>query len=78
MAENGSAEDRGSADKYYGRPPDPHVYDLGTYKSPRRTELTYEEVEAYYRGYNNQMEEKDWGRDPCEFIDREEESMYDY
>ena len=63
-ATHGGAFDRGSADSYYGRGRDPHYYPQGTYKGDRIEQLTAEQVEAYYAGYeyNEQFgDKKDWG-----------------
>jgi hypothetical protein len=61
MPRHGSAEDRGSADAYYGRQPEPHYYEGATMTSPKRTDLTEEENRAYWKGYREQVERKDWG-----------------
>lgn len=60
---HGSPEDRGSADRYYGRPYNPHYYPEGTYKGTRVTmeSLTPQEIVDYTRGYNNEEDRKDWG-----------------
>ena len=52
---HGSPWDRGSADSYYGRPMNPHYWPNGTnhgYKVTR-DEMTAEEIEAYYDGYED-------------------------
>ena len=50
---HGSAFDRGSADSYYGRPRDPHIWPEGTYKGARinKEMMTDEEIQAYLAGY---------------------------
>ena len=48
---HGGAFDRGWADYYYGRKPDPHYFVDGTHTSPKITELTAMETAAYYAGY---------------------------
>lgn len=64
---HGSPLDRGSADSYYDRSPDPHWYPEGTYNGERITPLngmTVEQIEAYYAGYEyneNFGDKKDWG-----------------
>lgn len=58
---HGSPYDRGWADKYYGRPMDPHKYLEGTYKGEKITDLTPEELKAYEAGYENCDDQKDWG-----------------
>lgn len=51
---HGNAFDRGSADSYYGRPRDPHLYPNGTYNEPRipMDMMSPEEIEAYHAGYD--------------------------
>ena len=58
---NGSPEDRGSADRYYGRSYKPHYYPNGTYKGPRVTDLTPTQHAEYKRGWDNETNRKDWG-----------------
>lgn len=58
---HGGPYDRGSADKYYGRPFDPHYYKGDSYFSPKVTDLTPDEVMAYKAGYNEETDQKDWG-----------------
>jgi hypothetical protein len=61
---HGSLYDRGSADSYYHRSPSPHWYPLGTGNGERITNLTVEEIEEYYAGYeyNEKFgDKKDWG-----------------
>lgn len=60
---HGSPEDRGSADAYYGRPPEPHWYPAGSYHGCRieRGGMTDEEIALYYKGYNEEEDRKDWG-----------------
>lgn len=50
---HGGAFDRGSADSWYSRPRDPHMWPEGTYRGRRRdmAEMTAEEVQAYLAGY---------------------------
>ncbi len=62
---HGGAFDRGSADSYYGRQPDPHYYVGATSFSERITEeqMTPEALEAYRAGYdyNEQYgDKKNW------------------
>lgn len=53
---HGSPEDRGSADRYYGRPYSPHKIVIGV-----RTEtLSPAEKYAYTKGYDEEQDEKDW------------------
>ena len=51
---HGGAWDRGSADSYYGRPRDPHMYPNGTYNEPRipMSLMSTEEIDAYHAGYD--------------------------
>lgn len=41
---------RGSADKWYGRSPEPHYYDD---QHNRITDLTPEQIAAYYEGFDS-------------------------
>lgn len=60
---HGSPQDRGSADKYYGRPFDPHFWPEGTLKGMRveRQDMTPAEIVEYVYGYSNEEDTKDWG-----------------
>ena len=58
--------DRGSADSYYHRPRNPHIYPTGTYNGDRieQGQMTPAEIQAYHAGYqwNEQFgDKKDWG-----------------
>lgn len=62
---HGSAFDRGAADSYYSRGPDPHYYVGATYMSERIScepgTLEYKDYMAGY-DYNEQFgDRKDWG-----------------
>lgn len=62
---HGNAFDRGSADSYYGRGRDPHMWPEGTYKGKRvdAKDMTPAQIEAYNAGYdyNEQFgDKKDW------------------
>ena len=48
LPRHGSAADRGAADAYYGRAMEPHYFEGGTYCSPRRTDLTNQELMEYF------------------------------
>ena len=61
LPRHGSAADRGAADAYYGRAMEPHYFEGGTYCSPRRTDLTNQELMEYFVGYNDCTDRKDWG-----------------
>ena len=62
---HGGAFDRGSADSYYHRSPNPHYFASDTYASdPITAEPGTAEYEAYMAGYdyNEQYgDKKDWG-----------------
>ena len=61
---HGGLWDRGSADSYYHRSPQPHWYPLGTGNGQKITDLTVEEIEEYYAGYEDNEktgDKKDWG-----------------
>lgn len=62
---HGSAFDRGSADSYYHRPRNPHKGGSGGPMGWESvSDLTPEEIEAYYAGYDwneNYGDKKDWG-----------------
>ena len=60
---HGGPLDRGSADRYYGRPFDPHYWPEGTYKGTRveEADMTVDQIEEYTYGYNNENDRKDWG-----------------
>lgn len=51
IQKHGNPFDRGSADSYYHRPPNPHKYPNGTGHAPMVTDLTEEEVSEYMAGY---------------------------
>lgn len=50
---HGSLYDRGSADSYYGRMPDPHWYPEGTGHGIKVVELNDVEVAEYMAGYED-------------------------
>ena len=56
------AANRGSADRYYGREPVPHFWldNLGV-NFVTEEEMTVEEVDAYWEGWWNEEDRKDWG-----------------
>jgi len=60
---HGCPYDRGSMDKYYGRGYHPHYYTGATYSTTRieKENMTEEEIAAYKRGYDEEMDSKDWG-----------------
>ena len=60
---HGSPQDRGSADRYYGRPYNPHFWPCGTSKGDRVPEsaMTESEISAYKYGWDNELDRKDWG-----------------
>jgi hypothetical protein len=71
---HGSAYDRGSADAYYGRAPDPHYFVGDTYVTKRvsKEDMTQDEIDTYLRGYNNETDRKDWGFNNDLFFDEVE------
>ncbi len=56
------ASDRGSADRYYGRQPEPHMWldNIGR-NVVAEVDMTEGEVEAYFEGWRNEEDRKDWG-----------------
>jgi len=50
---HGGPWDRGGADSYYRRGRQPHYYVGGTGTSEKVTDLTPQEREAYYAGYDD-------------------------
>lgn len=63
LPRHGSPQDRGSADRYYGRQYDPHYYVGGSYMSDRveKADMTEGEIAAYNYGWENEKDRKDWG-----------------
>ena len=53
---HGGLYDRGSADSYYGRGPDPHWWPEGTGRGQKIVDLTPAEREEYYAGYKHNEE----------------------
>ena len=49
--QHGSLYDRGSADSYYGRMPDPHWWPNGTGHGRQVIQLNSAEIEEYLAGY---------------------------
>lgn len=63
---HGGPFDRGSADYWYHRPPQPHYFVGGTYTSEKVTaeNMTADEIAAYHAGYDEAEADggqKDWG-----------------
>ena len=59
---HGSARDRGSADRYYGRPFDPHYFEGASYSS-RRVDIRdpdSAEYQAYLAGWQETTDRKEW------------------
>tara|TARA_Y100001937_G_scaffold13119_1_gene17106 strand:+ start:263 stop:481 length:219 start_codon:yes stop_codon:yes gene_type:complete len=56
------AADRGSADRYYGRQPVPHMWldNLGV-NFVTEDKMSENEIEAYWEGWRNEEDRKDWG-----------------
>lgn len=64
IQKHGNPFDRGTADNYYGRQPNPHKGGVGGDSGPRITELTPEEIVEYNAGYEwNEYngDKKDYG-----------------
>jgi len=59
---HGGPYDRGSADKYYNRMFNPHYFVGATYSSECviMTDPETDEYKQYAKGYNDQVETKDW------------------
>ena len=59
---HGGAYDRGSADAYYHRPPEPHYWTGATYNSTKieEVDMSEEEIAAYMAGYNEETDRKVW------------------
>lgn len=51
--QHGGLYDRGSADSYYHRAPDPHWYPQGSHNGIKVTDLTAEEQAEYHAGYDH-------------------------
>lgn len=51
--EHGLAFDRGAADAWYARGPEPHYWPEGSYKGTmvEKEQMTLNELDAYYAGY---------------------------
>lgn len=62
LPKHGSPQDRGSADRYYGRPYNPHWYPSGTHKGKRigKDQMSNDEIAEYYYGFKNEENRKDW------------------
>ena len=60
VALNGSPLDRGSADRYYDRPYDPHYWPMGTYKGIRidAEQMDPIQIAEYTYGYENETNRK--------------------
>jgi len=63
---HGGPYDRGAADYWYHRPPEPHYYVAGTMTSAKvtKSEMTEAEIEAYFAGFDDAEADggqKDWG-----------------
>ena len=58
------AADRGSADAYYGRTGRPHIWLDGIGREfIEEGDMTKAEIAAYWEGYDNEIDRKDWGYD---------------
>ena len=65
LPRHGSPRDRGSADAYYGRQPRPHYFVGKTRQSLEITEdnMSDEEIQDYYKGFDEEDDRKDWGEE---------------
>ena len=63
LPSHGSPADRGSADRYYGRPCVPHYWPNGTGNGIRieQGQMTEEQVEEYTRAWLEETDRKNWG-----------------
>lgn len=50
---HGALYDRGGADSWYGREPEPHWYPNGTGNGEKITDLTEDEIAEYMAGFND-------------------------
>tara|TARA_R110000796_G_scaffold66451_1_gene152843 strand:+ start:1470 stop:1673 length:204 start_codon:yes stop_codon:yes gene_type:complete len=59
---HGSPEDRGSADRYYGRPMQPHYFEGATHQSKEVTKekMTEKQINEYVKAYENETNRKIW------------------
>jgi hypothetical protein len=59
---HGGAYDRGSADAYYHRAPEPHYFTDASFQSTKieEVDMSEEEIAAYMAGYNETDDRKDW------------------
>ena len=60
---HGSLYDRGGADSYYHRGPDPHYGGIGGCPHPKVTELSEDEIREYMQGYQDNEDsgsKKEW------------------
>lgn len=59
----GGPYDRGSADRYYGRPFNPHYYtgvDSMAMERVNERQMTQEELREYAEGWEQETERKEW------------------
>ena len=65
LPRHGSPRDRGNMDAYYGRQPRPHYFVGKTRLSKEIHEdgMSDEEINEYYKGYNEEEDRKDWGEE---------------
>jgi hypothetical protein len=60
---HGSPYDRGGADSYYGGPeaiPTPHYYLGGSIHRIDADQMSKEEIDAYYAGFNNNLAQRNF------------------
>ena len=63
MHSHGSPYDRGSADRYYGRPFAPHCYistAAGAFIRLEQDLMTEQQVAEYVAGWDEEYDRKDW------------------
>ena len=57
---HGSPYDRGSADRFYGRPYNPHYLVGPNSKIITIKDMTREEITEYMNGWNEEWDRKEW------------------
>lgn len=62
LKRHGGAYDRGSADRYYGRPFNPHFFKGATHQSElvEEKDMSAEEIKAYKAGFDEETSRKQW------------------
>ena len=57
---HGSLSDRGAADSYYRRPPNPHYYIGPSYQSAKVTQLDRKQIQVYLDAYEENERQMNW------------------